>query len=233
MNGSRNWIKKENRTATEQTGASLKLTAFCSPVPSRQNRSGQSLVESAIVLGLLCLIFMGLMELARLGVSREILYHAAARGSRARTVGFNRWMVRKCVNVASIPNAGAMTHPGYRVNRGVAQDIRQKRPGELFLHFLGKDPGGFANVERARIPEYLAAENHLRAQQVLDYDRWDTINYHLGGTLNSIDVQVSQDQSQWLWGPVHKAYYAATSLHMSVSSGIENHYSLYLNDKNW
>ena len=76
-------------------------------------RAGQSLVESCLVIGLTCLLFFGLLQISQLFAAREVLYHAAARGARAKTVGFNRWMVTKAVRVGAIPNAGRMLVPEY------------------------------------------------------------------------------------------------------------------------
>ena len=73
--------------------------------------AGQSLVESCLVIALISFIFMGLFQISRLSAAREVLQHAAARAARARTVGFNAWMVPKVVRVAAIPNAGRMTEP--------------------------------------------------------------------------------------------------------------------------
>ena len=54
---------------------------------------------------MICVIFMGIFQVSQLAVAREVLHHAAARGARARSVGFNAFMVQKSVRVAAIPNA--------------------------------------------------------------------------------------------------------------------------------
>lgn len=196
--------------------------------------SGQSIIESAITMALICLIFMGAFQISQLIAAREVLHHASARGARARTVGFNRWMVRKCVNIASIPNAGRMRQPQLDRNDRGRTIPEGTSPGDAFMMLLGRTPAaGRYHAEMARIPEYLASENNLRARQILDYEGWDTIDRSINEDGVRLNVSVSQTHTNWLWGPVHRAYYAADSLRLNASSSLENHYSLYMDNENW
>ncbi len=115
-------------------------------------RRGQAMVESVIVLLVLCLLLFGFLQAAISMGGREILHHAAARAGCARSVGFNSWMAEKSARVAAIPVSG----------RFLAEEV-------------GWSPadGAVADFELSRIPEYLASENHARADYVLDYDEWE------------------------------------------------------------
>src|ERR1035437_1927236 len=99
-------------------------------------RRGQAIIESSLVLALVCLVLFGLFEISQLFAAQEILDYAAARGARAETVGFNRFMVEKTVRVGAIPNAGRLINP-----------------------VVSGGPAAQSDAELARIPLYLAAEN--------------------------------------------------------------------------
>lgn len=198
--------------------------------------SGQSLIESCVVIALISLIFMGLFQISQLFAAREILYHAAARGVRAKTVGFNRWMVEKAIRVASIPNAGKMTVPGFENEdlalRGMLDELK---PGDLWSRVLGVRPSsGQAGIEKTRIPEYMASHNRSRSRYVLDYENWDTIEHDSpssAGSASIIEVKVAQDYR--IWVPLHRTFYAADTVNLEGESALENHYSLYLDDMRW
>ena len=65
------------------------------------------------MVALVCLCFFGVFQISQLFASQEVLNYAAGRGARARTVGFNRFMVYKTIQVGAIPNAGRLVNPVY------------------------------------------------------------------------------------------------------------------------
>ena len=69
-------------------------------------RGGQAMLETLLVMLVLCLLFFGLLQVALVFNAREVLHHSAARAARARAVGFNDWMTTKAQRVAAIPNSG-------------------------------------------------------------------------------------------------------------------------------
>ena len=204
---------------------------------SRKTRAGQSLIEACLVIALLCLILFGLLQVSLLVGAREILHHAAARGCRAKTVGFNRWMVAKSIRIASIPNAGEMIQPEFEnVDQYLRGLVRTLRPGELWSRVLETVPSSLQyNLERARIPEYMASHNDMRAHYILDYAGWDSVHAHVphlpGDESSQIRVAVFQDYP--LWAPFHRAFYAADSVTLKGESYLECHYPLYIDDHDW
>ena len=86
-------------------------------------RDGQSLIESCLTIFLICLIFAGLFQLSQVFAAREILDYASICGARAKTVGFNRWMVRKVVRSAAIANAGKMIVPELEENDSEIREL--------------------------------------------------------------------------------------------------------------
>lgn len=149
-------------------------------------RGGQAMLETLLVVLAVSLFLFGLMQMAFVFHAKEVLHHAAARAARARAVGFNGWMVDKAQRVAAIPISGALLEPtvtgggdpfldpsltpGANWDRAVAPKSGARRPARTA-------------IERARIPEYLATDNHLRGKAMLDYEEWSA---------NSFDVSMSR-----------------------------------------
>jgi len=195
----------------------------------RPSRSGQALVETCLVTALLCLFLFGLFEVARLFAAREVLAHSAQAGARARAVGFNDFMIRKVVDVASIPNAGPMRQPG-PPRSGLLEALwRNETPGALWDLAVRSEPASpQLDVEQSRIPLYLAARHAGDLGAVLDYDRWDTVR--IVSNADSADgmnrVAVRQDVP--LVSGLHRLFYAEDEVRMRIEAAMDNHYPLYL-----
>ena len=211
-------------------------------------QSGQAMIESLVVILVVCFLLFSLLELARGFAGREILRHSAARAARARTVGFNDWMCTKVMRVAAIPNAGKMLEPAYAsfTDGELRGALASKRPGQLWDWSLAANPRSERAVtEAARIPDYLASEHDERARHILDYEGWNDLRASgLGGISPSgaetLEVKVQQKMPldisvkalyDWvgLLSPAHDRGYML----LGGGSEIENHYSLYLDDKGY
>ena len=177
---------------------------------SRQ--AGQSLIESCIVVAVFCLVFFGVFQVSELMASKEVLHYAAGRGARAKTVGFNQFMVFKTVRVGAIPTAGRLLNPGY-----------------------AGGPAGEYAAESPRIPLYMGGENYARLPAILDYDGWhaNAVQYLPPSTLpdGTLHMEVRQDVS--LRYPFHRAFYAADSVELTGESYVDDHYPLYIDDLGW
>jgi hypothetical protein len=170
-------------------------------------REGQALVESCIVIGLICLLLMGLFQLAQLFMAQEILDYAAGRGARAKTVGFNNFMVSKTVRIGVIANAGALTVP----------------------ERLGAGPWvQWAHQESPRIPHYLQADGG-ELDSILNYALWDTIFWSCPApTAPVLHFEVQQAVPFMFFSNVFRAFFAESAVPMQGVADIENHYPLYL-----
>ncbi len=166
---------------------------------------GQSLIESCIVIAVLCLLFMGMFQVSQLFMAQEILSFAAGRGARAKSVGFNEFMVFKTVRVATIANAGQMTYPG--VDGGPAQQRA---------------------LERSSIPLYLGSDRHRRLSSILDYEDWGDISYYWTEQESPSMITFHTAQPFPLRFPFHQAFYDSDSVSMSGEVCLDNHYPLYL-----
>lgn len=168
------------------------------PIANCQFRkSGQATPESCLVIALLSLVLFGILQVARLAVARETLDYAAAAGARARTVGFNDFMIHKVVRVANIPNAGAMETPALERNTGGAGRPAARRGLDPRP---ARHPGGRSMSSNApRIPLYLAAEHGGQLPAILDYEDWDELRYSVSQPADpSIRVDTRQDVPLYL-----------------------------------
>jgi hypothetical protein len=167
--------------------------------------TGQSLIESCIVMAVLCLLFMGMFQVSQLFMAQEILNFASARGARAKSVGFNSFMVRKTVRVGTIANAGRMLVPD--VEGGPAQQRA---------------------IERSRIPLYLGSERHVRLSSILDYEDWADITHSWVEQTEPSILTFRVFQRFPLRYPFHRTFHASDSVDMRGEVRIDNHYPLYL-----
>jgi len=179
-------------------------SAFCISSASR----GQALIESCIVIGLICLLLMGIFQLAQLFLAREILDYAAGRGARAKAVGFNDFMVEKTVHIGSIVNAGRISFPELPAPRS---------------------PLNQWNIERGLIPLYLHSDLYGQLDSILVYEDWDTIHTHCPNDQAAmLHFETSQDLPVRIFPAVFQAFYADTNITLRSSADIENHSLLYL-----
>ena len=174
-------------------------------LPGSTRAQGQAMVESCMVLAVLCLLLLGLFQISRLFVAEDVLQYAAARGARARAVGFNDFMVYKTMRVATIVNAGTMLEP---------------------MEHAG--PAAQRALERGRIPLYMGARWYHELPSILNYDDWNTITYSLieGGDPSFVFCRVSQRFP--LRTALHRLFYAADTITLRGESSMENHYPMYL-----
>ena len=201
-----------------------------------KRKAGQSLLETCIIMMLLCLIFFGLFQLSQLSASKEILDYAASCGARARTVGFNDFMCGKVIRVAAIPNAGRLLEPV--VDRPANPAPLSRTPGEAWDYALRAQPVSpqYA-VERDRIPLYLGGEYAGRLPGILQYEYWNndlstepddgSIGFDIrdmGGA--GLGVHTAQDVP--LRAPFTRLIYGAETVPLVGDAIIESHYPLYL-----
>lgn len=210
------------------------------------SRDGQSLIETCLAVGLICLLFMGILQVSQVFAGKEILQHAAACGARTKTVGFNWWMTLKSVRTAAIPNCGNMLEPDIEAGDIALNQMMSEKPGIFWDWALNQTPASekFA-LEIARIPNYLNSPDEAQARYVLNYDGWENDSLRISvsgftadqdqGMLIPDDPDVAStvidfgvNQTYPLWVPLHETFYGAESIELSGQSSIENHYSHYL-----
>lgn len=221
--------------------------------PSKESRSvpslrgGQAMIESVFVIILTCLCFLGIFQYANLFSSKAVLSHAAARAARARTVGFNDWMVRKSARVAAIPACGKrLTPAAVGIDPAITSALSRNSVGEIWdlsLRSSTRSPG--TQLEVARVPDYMDSVNGPTAANILDYELWEALDIQIdeplnldGATPGNLLVTVSLRHpllialEPLLDGEMREAR-AEDDIALEGSFSIENHYPLYLEDANW
>ncbi len=228
--------------------ALLILPAKCVPPLASGHRAGQAMIESLIAIGLICLIFFGAMQISQMFATRVILYHAAARGARAKTVGFNHWMVRKAVYAGTIPISGAMLTPQVDPHDPtiVAAIQASKTGGALIDPWLDVMSGRLVSssaryqIERALIPEFMGSDNINHARAILNYEAWENnhIQHHISGVPlapveNPPPFQVTARMNYTRWLPMRNAFFRGDAVPIEGVNTLENHYLVYIDDNYW
>jgi len=221
------------------------------PHPRQRERAGQAIIEACFAIGIICLLFFGMLQVSLLFAAREVLSHSAARAARAKTVGFNRFMVSKVAHVAAIPNAGRMLVPDIDASDPVLLElVTERTPGVLWDTVLTEEDATLgpitprtlqADVEMSRIPDYLYSVNWPTARRILDYQNWDPtepngirVDLPVSAGIDSLlTVTISQRVPMRI--PLHRTFYAPEddNVHMEATTRIEKHYDLYIDDHNW
>jgi len=197
--------------------------------------AGQALIESCLVIMIVCIILFSALQLSQLYAAREIATYAAGRAARAETVGFNRFMVYKTYRVGAIPNAGVMTTPVLAGPGSSAAGINWSVGNGLALWntaLAGAPVAPMSAIENARIPLYMGAEEWGYLPAILDYADWDTLTYSSVRNPTLVSAELSQSYSLTHF-PLHRLYYAADTVPLTGECEIENHASLYLEDMGW
>jgi len=204
------------------------------------DKTGQSMIEACLAILIICLIFAGIFQVSQIFVAREILSYSASRAARARTVGFNKWMVRKVARVGCIANAGRIVEPAYDYSDpGIQDAVATYGPGELWENVMGgslQPPSTQVDIEVARIPEYLWAPTPAQAKYVLDYEDWDSISVldltPSGPGVVGILAHIKAQQDYPMKVPAHGAFYNSDTVELEGEAYLDNHYPLYLDDDN-
>jgi hypothetical protein len=143
--------------------------------PSRiEKKVGAAMIESSLVIVMLCLILFGILQVSYLLSARDVLSYTAIATARSSAIGLNDFMLEKVSHYTSIPTAGPIRTPngfgGFAIPRNTeggkwdyAMDRNNTRTSSQ----------GWYEVD-AKEEFHLAGQNAYRA--VLDYDNWQLNN---------------------------------------------------------
>jgi hypothetical protein len=210
--------------------------------------NGQAMIESVFVIIVACLCFLALFQYANLFAAKMTLTHAATRAARARTVGLNHWMVEKAARAASIPVSGKSLIP-FGVPSTQSTILQGRNPGNIWDAALLASPvSAKAQLERARVPEYMGSVNSPTSQEILNYELWEEMSVSLeepldlDGTMpGALEVTVRQRQPllismMSLMEGTFKSNgedCASEGVTMRGTYSIESQYPLYMENMNW
>ncbi len=157
------------------------------------------MLETVLAVLFITLVFLLVFQVAHMVTSKILLDHAAARAARARAVGFNDWMCLKSARVAMIPVAGKCTWPG-----GTPAD------------------------EASLIPIYMTTENESMADGILEYKRWETMDFYVSsGIGNEVESSVAIDVPRFY----SRGGEDADTVEITGEAKIESHFPLYMYDQ--
>lgn len=137
--------------------------------PRLRHKEGSSMVESCIVMVLLCLVLFGLLNVSYVVSSRNVLDYASIATARAASVGLNGFMLKKISHFDTIPTAGPVRMPG--------TDFKTDRPQGGFLGAKWSFAMARKNTPKSELGEYETQvhEGYLLSDHpnhILDYDNW-------------------------------------------------------------
>ncbi len=131
------------------------------------------MVESCLVMALLCLILFGILQASYLVASRNVVNYTAYSTARAASVGLNEFMLYKVSHYTSIPAAGPVTTPsGFGGNRPVGRSA-----GSLWDNAIARDhaPVSELGTYEVAVKEAYHMAGTAFFDSILNYENWQEI----------------------------------------------------------
>ena len=138
------------------------------------------MVESTIALFFVLVIFLFMVDLLQVMKAKILVEYAAAKCARARSVGYNDFMLTKIARLATMPAAGkckTRDEEGVVISRSAA------------THKMGA---------------YLNSGYETQAKQILDFEFWDDTFVSIISDSSDIEVSVSQHRKLPFFDSVFK-----------------------------
>jgi len=214
-----------------------------------RHRQGSSLVESCIVMALLCLILFGFLQTAYIVAARNVLNYAAVATARARSVGLNDFMLMKVSHYASIPAAGPITAPAGNFGTDRPEGLTT---GARLSTALSREqaPISAQGDYVVSVKEAYHLASTTKFAQILNYANWDgglTEPFVTYSSDNDDVLTVQVEQTLPLVMPFSRAFFPRLDLVTASRDGreeqypgktiratahIEDHSALYLKEPN-
>ncbi|MDF7801608.1 pilus assembly protein [Pontiellaceae bacterium B1224] len=178
-------------------------------------KEGAAIVESCLVIIVLCLILFGLLQVSYLIMSRDVISFSAFASARALTVGMNEEFVERVARVTTIPSAGPPFRSGPQ-HTTLAQDT----PGRMWDNAVESSPGSDQFwYEHYLIPWYLGAEDESQLDSLLNYHYWvssDTAVSAQSSAAGSQEAEVTVSQNVPLAFPFARAFFHEADMGMML-----------------
>ena len=163
------------------------------------------MLESIIAMFFLVFVFFLVVDYAELLKTRTVMDYAAARGARARAVGFNDFMVTKTLRIATMPVAG--------------ECVTAKN--------LGISPSAGFLISRSG--SYLESECECETKGILDFELWNPCKFSWNATESyngqQSDVTMTVRQRHPLLSEVRSCCNEVT---VEGKAQTESHYRYYI-----
>lgn len=133
-------------------------------------KEGSAIVESCLVMAVLCLILFGILQVSYLVAARNVINYSAVATARAAAVGMNDFMLHKVSHYAAIPAAGPIYTP---------QGFGRERPAGESTGAVWDNAISRKRNPRSQLGDYevgVKEAYHLagvtRFFNILDYENW-------------------------------------------------------------
>lgn len=203
-------------------------------------KAGQAIIESMVVVLFACFLFLAIFQISQAFAAKSIMSHAAARGARARAVGFNRFQVAKVIDLAAIPVSGKRLQPATAGMNLYLRQLISGKVGDVWDAALANtSTSGSGGVEQSLLPIYMSCVNTERADYILDYANWVRLSRTISdGNPIRVDVSIGLPavigNEELLEGQFidvgQRAGYAKGILTVHAQAEIEAHAPLYLEE---
>lgn len=206
----------------------------------KDRRSGAALVESCLVIMLLCLILFGILQVSYLVAAKDVISFSAFAACRAATVGMKDEYVERVVRTTSIPTAGPFV--GELNTDGLPTGGRAGKTWDSALQSTPSSDQFW--MEHHLIPYYRGAANEADLPRLLNYYNWVNGNTRISSSPAHTDysVLVYVRQNVPLTMPFARSFYRGNIGTMTRRDGntdvprspidaeleMENHSALYL-----
>lgn len=207
----------------------------------KSGKEGAAMVESCLVIIMLCIILFGFLQLSHVIMAGNVLRYAALTTARAASVGLHEGMQERVGWYASIPTAGAITtpEPGSAI-RLEYLTIGEKMEKSISRQYSPESSQGYYEVFM-KSEFHMADENEY--QSILDYANWESgtgarTEFDTNSESDLIDTSVRQylpltfpfaalfsqhlNETAVVDGEVYPAFY------MEFNATIEDHAAYYL-----
>lgn len=191
--------------------------------PRTANKEGAAIVESCLVIIMLCLILFGLLQVSYLIMSRDVISFSAFASARALTVGMNEEFVERVARVTTIPTGGPPFRSGPQHN-----PLPQDTPGRMWDNAVATSPGSDQFwYEHYLIPWYLGAEDESQLDGLLNYHYWvssDTAIKAQSSSAGAEEAEVTVSQNVPLAFPFARAFFHESEMGMIVRGSEDGAY---------
>ena len=153
------------------------------------------MVESCVVIALLCLILFGILQVSYVVAARNVLNYSAIAAVRAASVGLNEFMLHKVARYAGIPAAGPVGTP----SEFGREKLRGNSVGAMWDNAIARDqsPKSALGTYEIAVKEAYHMAPPRAFQLILDYENWrlDETRIHIEheiGPDNLITLELEQ-----------------------------------------
>ena len=170
-------------------------------------KEGAAIVESSLVMIMLCLILFGLLQVSYIIMARDVISFGAFASARSLAVGMSEEFVERVARVTTIPTAGPSLVSGVMQNDTLGDPGTVGQRWDLAMNTTpGSDQFWY---EHTIIPYYLGADDESDLDSLLNYYYWtgSGTEIKVQSTTSSGRAEVSLSQDVPLAFPFARVFF--------------------------